>query len=185
MLGLFRNSRADDAVRRAYAAIVRQARRPEFYTRWGIADSPEGRFDMLALHAYLVLNRLKADGPESQEFAQALFDLMFVDVDHNLRELGVGDLSVGKHVKALAQAFYGRIAAYDRGLAETGRDLAQALGRSLFEGTPPPEGALEAFQAYVRREAARLAAADSTALLRGEVTFGPPPGAASLTGSCS
>ena len=178
MLGLFRKPAAEDPIRRAYAAIVAQARHPAFYTRWGIEDTPDGRFDMLALHAYLVLNRLKSAGPHTQDFAQALFDLMFVDMDQNLRELGVSDLGVGRHIKAMAQAFYGRIAAYDRGLAGTDRELSDALGRLLYEGSGPPEGALEALQAYVRREVRSLAAADSEALMRGDMVFGSPPGAA-------
>jgi cytochrome b pre-mRNA-processing protein 3 len=149
-----------------YAAVVAQARRPEFYADLGVPDTLDGRFELLALHTFLILRRLKTRG-ESAVASQALVDLFIEDMDSSLRELGAGDLGVGRKVQAMAQALYGRIAAYDAGLAGSGEALEAALRRNLY-GTarePGPEArTLAALAAYVRRES--LGAASS---------FGPPP----------
>lgn len=87
---------------RLYRTIVEQARNPEFYQQWEVPDTPDGRFDMIALHAILVLRRMRDDATAANT-AQALFDRMFVDFDESLREMGVGDLRVGKQVKAMAK----------------------------------------------------------------------------------
>ncbi|MGB1548449.1 MAG: ubiquinol-cytochrome C chaperone family protein, partial [Alphaproteobacteria bacterium] len=97
------------SARTLYTQIVAQARRKEFYTAGGVPDTLDGRFEMLALHAFLVLYRLKR--LDADELAQALFDMMFADMDENLREIGVGDLSVDKRVKRMVSAFYGRVVA--------------------------------------------------------------------------
>jgi cytochrome b pre-mRNA-processing protein 3 len=149
----------DEDARRLYAHLVAQARAPEFYRELGVPDSLDGRFEMLALHVFLTLRRLKRSGHEP--LAQALFDTMFTDMDRSLREIGVGDLSVGKRVKDMAKALYGRIAAYEAGLAE--RDdaaLVKALERNLF-GTvaAPSAAAVAALARYLRQAAERLEAA--------------------------
>lgn len=159
-----------------YRAVVAQARQPHFYRAHGVPDTLDGRFDMIILHAYLASRRLKAISTEdSQKLNQALFDLMFADMDSSLREIGVGDLSVGKKVKAMAQAFFGRVDAYDVGLAEVGDDrLAEALQRNLF-GTvnPQPEQAL-AMAAYIRRADRHLAAQADSEILAGNIDFPVP-----------
>jgi cytochrome b pre-mRNA-processing protein 3 len=171
----FGRSSHDDAARRLYATIVAQARRPEFFTTLGIPDTLDGRFEMLTLHAFIMLRRLKGQGAEAATLAQAIFDAMFDDMDRSLREMGVGDLGVGRRVKAMAQGFYGRIAAYDRGLAEGDRVLADALRRNVF-GTviaagEPPAGGLSALCAYIR-ESERILAGTALADIRaGNVSF--------------
>ena len=167
-------SRPDPARKAAeglYAALVAQARRPEFYARLGVPDSLDGRFEMVALHTFLVLRRLKSDA-QASEARQALVDLFVEDMDANLREMGAGDLGVGRRVKAMAQALYGRIAAYEAGLAGPQEALAGALRRNLFgtaaePGPDPP--VLDGLAAYVRRESAGLA------LTPEGLRFGPPP----------
>ena len=99
-----------------YVRAVKQARQPKFYADMGVPDNVDGRFDMIALHVFLILRRLKQENARSQATAQALLDAMFTDMDRGLRELGAGDLGVGRRVKVMAKAFYGRVAAYDRGL---------------------------------------------------------------------
>jgi cytochrome b pre-mRNA-processing protein 3 len=147
-----------DSAAMLYALAVEQARRPEFYSRLGVPDTLDGRFEMIALHVFLLLHRLKQRG-EAPALAQALFDLMFQDMDQNLREIGVGDLSVGKRVKTMAKALYGRCAAYEAGLAEGDAGLAAALRRNLFGTLDAVEDVVLArFCAYLRREAAALAA---------------------------
>ena len=118
-------------VRPLYEAIVAAARHPVAYAEWGVPDTLDGRFDMITLHMFLVLDRLKG---EDRAFRQELVDEFFRDMDRSLRELGVGDLSVGKKVRKMAEVFYGRLAAYDRALAGSdcgagGSPVPQRLSR--------------------------------------------------------
>lgn len=164
-----------------YTAIVAQARRPEFYAALGVPDSVDGRFDMIALHMFLVLHRLKDAGEEATAASQELFDAMFQDMDRNLREMGAGDLGVGRRVRAMAEGLYGRIAAYEDGLGGDDAVLAAALRRNVF-GTVndpgPPVRALSALCGYVRAAATALAAQDIGRLVAGEVAFPEPLGMA-------
>ena len=130
---LFRSEAAEASASLLYEAIVGQARRPEFYRGLGVPDTIQGRFEMIALHAFLVLRQLRADGPGAARLAQALFDLMFADFDRSFRELGAGDLGVGRRVKTLAKAFYGRLVAYGAGL-----DGLPSPERPAFADLPPP-----------------------------------------------
>jgi cytochrome b pre-mRNA-processing protein 3 len=171
----FKDSPVDEAARDLYVTIVRQGRQPGFYTACGVPDSPDGRFDMIALHAYLVLRRLKREQGKTAALAQALFDLMFADMDHNLREMGVGDLSVGRRVKALAQAFYGRVAAYDEGLDGDDATLKAALRRNIYRHTQPSEAQVSMVADYLRRADRDLATQDVSRLTAGQISFGPAP----------
>src|SRR5262249_18572993 len=121
-----------DTIERLYGAVVAQARRPAFYLRFGVPDTLDGRFDMIALHVFLVMRRLKAEGEEGRALSQALANRFFADLDRSLREMGVGDLGVGRRVKVMAKAFYGRIAAYEAGLNSGDTALGEALKRNLY-----------------------------------------------------
>lgn len=167
-----RGNRWAPSARQLYDAAVQQARRPVFYTDLGVPDSLDGRFELIALHVYLVLRRLKDGQAEARGLAQALFDAMFADMDNSLREMGAGDVGVGPRVKRMAQGFYGRIAAYDAGLAGSDGELAQALRRNLYGTVAEPEAAaVTAMTAYVRRAAASLRGQSLSDLSRGRVTF--------------
>lgn len=155
-----------------YRTIVSQARKPVFYRDFGVPDTLDGRFDMIILHAFLVSRRLKAENSNhSKDLNQALFDLMFSDMDNSLREIGVGDLSVGKKVKAMAQAYYGRIDAYDRGLAGDGETLSAALKRNLYASGDVRQEQVAAVATYIRRADAMLASQPADKLLAGHVDF--------------
>ncbi len=171
---LRRGSDARPAAEAAYAAIVAQARRPEFYRTLAVPDTLDGRFELIALHLFLVLRRLKGE-PEARDVSQALADRLFDDLDRSLREMGAGDLGVGRRVKAMARALYGRIAAYEAGLATGGGGLVAALARNLYGTATAPPAVVEAMAGYLRREAAALAAADSAEIAAGRVAFGTPP----------
>ncbi len=132
---------------RLYDAVVAQARQPAFFAVAGVPDSIDGRFEMIALHAYLVLRRLRAAGEAGEPLAQALVDALFADMDASLREMGAGDLGVGKRVKRMATAFYGRIAAYES--AEKAGGMQQALARNLFGTVAPNPRQLAAMAGYV------------------------------------
>lgn len=170
--------RHDRAARRLYTRIVEQARQPEFYVTWGVPDTVDGRFEMIALHAFLVLHRLKREGTAAADLAQALFDVLFLDMDVGLRELGVGDLGVGRRVKAMAAGLYGRIAAYEAGLEQGSETLVAALRRNLYGTVEPGDRELRTMAAYLSREAAELAARDRAGLMAGRLDFGAPPEAA-------
>ncbi len=147
-----------------HAALVSRAREPVFFERFGVGDTVDGRFDLVVLHAWLVLDRLHS----APSLSQAFVDAVFVGFDEGLRELGAGDIGMGKRVKALADAFYGRIQAY--GEAKDEAALEAALHRNLYRGGANPGAA--ALAGYVLRAKAQLAA---SAVEDGEVDFGPLP----------
>lgn len=113
---LFAPRPAVAAGRKLYLSAVAQARQPAFYERLGATDSVEGRFELYTLHVVLLLRRLKRQGPQAAETGQALFDAYIRGLDDALREMGVGDLSVGKKMRKLGEAFYGRVKSYDEAL---------------------------------------------------------------------
>ena len=143
----------DDSVLLLYTNIVSQARVESFYKIYGVPDTVNGRFDLITLHMFIVLRRLKEFGVDGVKLSQDLFDIMFSDMDKNMREMGVGDLRVGKKVKLLAKAFYGRIKAYDRGIADLNdATLALSLKRNLFCEAKPKDEHVKTVTNYVKRE---------------------------------
>ena len=156
--------------RRVYEAIVAAARHRAFYAGMAVADTIDGRFDMISLHAFLVLDRLK--GAE-QAFRQALVDELFRDMDRSLREMGVGDISVGKKVRKMAEVFYGRVAAYDRALGEGGDALEGAIARNVFPDGPAGESSSRLAD-YARDQRAHLARQTPAAIAGGDVQFDTP-----------
>lgn len=168
----FTDSGVQDAALILYGQIVEQARVPEFYHSLGVPDSPTGRFDMLALHGFLVLHRLRHD-EESGPLAQALSDTMFADMDRNLREMGVGDLSVGKHMKKLASHYFGRVVAYEVGLEGTDEQLGDALRRNLYATVEAAPTQVNAMIGYVRTAAASLQGQPFSAFNGGIIEFAP------------
>lgn len=170
---VFRRRPHEDAALRLYSAVVTQARHPGFYSDLAVADSVDGRFEMIALHAFLVMRRLREAGAAARDLSQAVFDIMFDDMDQNLRELGTGDLGVGKRVKRMAQAFYGRIAAYDAGLAQPDDvTLIAALRRNVYRHAPVDDTVVAMMAAYMRREIAALERQPYEDLRAGCVAFG-------------
>ena len=154
-----------------YGMIVTQAREPLFYRDLAVSDTVNGRFDLLILHLWMVLRRLRPmEG--GVELAQALFDRFCEDMDANLREMGVGDLAVPKRMQAFGEAFYGRAAAYDVALGEGREQLSQALRKNVFNGAQA-ENALR-LAAYVEAAVAGLSARDDAAVLAGAWTFPSP-----------
>ncbi len=157
-----------DTAQRMYVALVEQARRPAFYDTLGVPDTLDGRFDMIVLHAFLVLRRLGAAGQEGTALGQAVFDVMFADMDQNLRELGVGDLGVGRRIKAMSQAFMGRVAAYEQACAAGPDALAAAIARNVYR---EPDREARALARYAVASAAALATLADEAVLAGQVGF--------------
>lgn len=176
MMTLFGSASTRDAAERAYRRVVEQARRPGFFADCGVPDTVDGRFELICLHAFLYLHRLKREQQGAAALGQRFFDMMFADFDRSLREMGTGDLSVGREIKRMAEAFYGRIAAYEQGLTGDDLVLEAALQRNLFGTAPPIQANPQAIALYLRREAAGLARQGAGELLAGQITFGDPPG---------
>jgi len=155
-----------------YGAIVAQARKPTFYDAYGVADTVTGRLEMIMLHAVLVLRRLDSETPGWRELGQHLFDHFCQDMDDNMREMGVGDLTVPRKMRRIGGAFYDRQAAYGAALAGTDDGaLAAALRRNIFLGSSDAPGVAR-LTAYIRRVSAHLAEQDR--FVQGEISFPDP-----------
>ena len=116
-----------------YQLIVQQARDPKFYRDFSVPDTVDGRFEMISLHVFLVLRRLRRSSEGASKLSQALFDYMFEDMDLSLREMGAGDLGVGKRVKIMSENFMGRLIKYSQSLENNNASLlAKALSRNLY-----------------------------------------------------
>jgi cytochrome b pre-mRNA-processing protein 3 len=155
-----------------YGMIVTQAREPLFYRDLGVPDTVNGRFDLLLLHLWLLLRRLKSV-EAGTGLSQALFDHFCEDMDDNLREMGVGDLAVPKRMRAFGEAFYGRSAAYDMALTESSEAFAQALCKNVFNGEKIEKAGELA--AYAEAVMAALAGSSDAALRDGAWKFPAPP----------
>jgi cytochrome b pre-mRNA-processing protein 3 len=167
---LFR--RPNRSIATLYGAIVAQARDARFYEAYGVADTVLGRFDLIILHLALVLRRLR-EGDVA--LAQGVFDAFCRDMDHNLREMGIGDQGVPVQMRRVGEAFYGRAQAYEAALATPGEGaLAEALSRNVYAQAVEPDVAAARLAAYVRQAAAGLDAQPLDELARGVVRFPEP-----------
>lgn len=139
-----------------YARTAEQARTPTLFETCGIPDTLDGRFDALALHAALVIDRLRRE-PDGEALAQAFFDAMFRHLDLTLREIGVQDLGVGRRIKVMAEGLHGRALAYRAALAGGPTPLGDVLRRNAYGGRSPDDTEVACLEAHVRDYAARLA----------------------------
>jgi cytochrome b pre-mRNA-processing protein 3 len=171
LFGLFRR-RSEDRAQALYAGAVAAARAPVFYERYAVADTVEGRLEMVMLHVGLLVERLSgADG--DRDLARAVSEAFFADMDRTLREMGIGDLSVPKKMKSVASAFYGRLRAY----ADAGEEasLTIALARNVYDAVEHP--AAGALARHVRAVAVVLASTDMEDIAAGRFAL-PDPAAA-------
>ena len=171
---LKRKSHVRETAAQLYLTIVAAARRPFFYREMGVPDTTDGRFEMIVLCGFFVFEGLRrAASAGSAELAQQLFDLMFMDMDQSLREMGVGDLGVPRHMKRMMTGFNGRITAY--GEAVAGGDAAAleaALKRNVYGTVPAVDE--EKVKALVRYVMLQSQAADAAGAQAGEVVFLDP-----------
>jgi cytochrome b pre-mRNA-processing protein 3 len=167
---LFR--RPNRSIATLYGAIVAQARDARFYEAYGVPDTVLGRFDLIILHLALVLRRLREG---NAALAQGVFDEFCRDMDHNLREMGIGDQGVPVHMRRVGEAFYGRAQAYEAALGAPGEGaLAEALARNVYAEAVEPDVAALRLAAYVRQAAAALDSQLLDELARGVVRFPEP-----------
>ena len=160
---LFRTRPRERVGQLLYEAAVRQARDPAFYTRFGVADRIDARFELYTLHVLLLVMRLRDEGDRGAEAGQELFNTYVSALDHALRELGVGDISVGKKMRKLGESLYGRMTAWEPALrAGDAPALSASLARNVYESEDASTG--EALGAYAFASRARLAAQSFDAL---------------------
>jgi cytochrome b pre-mRNA-processing protein 3 len=157
---LLTKSGARAAAERLYASAAAQARAPALYARLGAPDTVEGRFELLTLHVILLIDRLKDEPAPAVAVRQILFDVYLGNLDGALREMGVGDLTVGKRMRKLGEAFYGRAKACEAAFNALPdlQPLEAALARTVFGAAPHSEPA--GLADYVRRSRQSLADAE-------------------------
>lgn len=165
---LKKSNKERELANRLHAAIIGRARAPEFFATFGVPDTLDGRFDLVALHAWLVLDRLRQTGPH--EVTQRLTNTLFSAFDEGLRELGISDMGMGRRMRKIADAFYGRCKAYDA--AADAPAMAEALVRNLYRGEQGHEREAGILAGYVLSAKAAMAGADAAT---GQVDFGALP----------
>jgi cytochrome b pre-mRNA-processing protein 3 len=174
----FRRRARTDTISALYGMIVAQARLPCFYRDYAVADTVNGRFDLIVLHLALLLDRLSQEAT-LRALGQGVFDRFCEDMEHNLREMGIGDLKVPKEMQRMGEAFYGRAQAYQAALAADGDAmLAQAIARNIYGGSPPKPDLAPRLAAYMRLAVLDLRAQVPGSLAEGDLRF-PDPAAAS------
>lgn len=163
-----------DASSALYVACVDQARSPTFFTHYGVPDTVDGRFDLIILHTMLLIRRLRQQGKGAAEVSQAVLNLMFADMDRNLREMGVGDLSVGRQVKKMAKAFYGRAEAWEEAMDVGADELAASLAETLYRASDASGEVSKLLSAYVISADAHLTDQPIETITDGRVDFPVP-----------
>ncbi|PLW76709.1 ubiquinol-cytochrome C chaperone family protein [Cohaesibacter celericrescens] len=158
-----------------YDAIVARSRQPVFYLDYKVEDSINGRFEMIVLHAYVVFHFLRNEDGNAKDVGQAVFNRFFRDMDDSLREIGVGDLSVPKKIKKMAQSFYGRVEAYDIAREESLEALASALSRNIYPDEPQSRPEANILAQYVLDNEEALKAQAIESFLKGTITFAEIP----------
>jgi cytochrome b pre-mRNA-processing protein 3 len=174
MLHLFSKSRHHpDHAASLYAAVVEAARNRVFYAQLGVPDTLDGRFEVLCIMLHAVCRRLVHGSDPDPAFSRRVTEHFVVDMDSNLREMGVSDVRVAKKMKTLYGAFGGRIAAYDIALAGGGDALEKAVARNIFP-QEAPDGAAAALAAYIRAAETLLDRISTADIGIGEVAFPDP-----------
>lgn len=161
-----------------YGMVVAAARQPAFYGPGRVADTPEGRFELVALHLFLLAERLTADKPDGEELARHLIEAFVTDMDDCMREMGVGDLTVPKRVKRAAAVFYERSGAYRDVLASNvaagAADPLSDVIASALQGEQRSSLFSSDVAAYMRANHAMLTAASASDVTAGNIAFAPP-----------
>lgn len=178
----FKTRREYNAAHKLYTATIVAARDPWLFNDCGVPDTPEGRFEVLTLMAFLVLRQLKdIDGAEN--LAQSYFDIMFEDIEANLREMGVGETTLAKRMKKLAGSFYGRIKTYDEAISSSAPETWRStIKRYLFSDTQVSENILTVTADYAREIGQNIAAQSTSELLSGRIVFDAKRAAISQAG---
>ncbi len=156
MMIFSQNKKCKDAAYIIFTKIVDQARNPAFYSEWDVADSLDGRFDLIILHVALVADRFE-QSDKNKKIAlmiRYLQEILFDNMDLSLREMGVGDMSVGKKIKVMAEAYYGRKQAYQKALrVDDGLEsLKFSLIKNIYRDNVPNGVILDKFTSYISKQ---------------------------------
>ncbi len=182
MFGLIKSKNPyEQASGQVYAAVFYHARSPVFYTGYGVEDTIDGRFELLVLHMFLVISRLRVLEGDGGDFAQSLFDVTFANLDQSLRQVGIGDMGVPKRMRRMMKAFNGRMHAYEAALksAKEGaaweRAWSAPLKRNLY-GTCEAvcDEDLNRMLAYIKESTLALSVIDMDGFLEGALCFPEP-----------
>jgi cytochrome b pre-mRNA-processing protein 3 len=153
-----------------YGQVMAAARHPAFFGKFTLSDNFETRFDLLVVHMFLILTRLKREGQRA--LMRALTEYMVDDLDRSLREMGIGDVGVAKRMKKLMSAFYGRVVAYEKAMASTDeKEILRALDRNLFAASDTDLPRLTSMRAYLWEQQKRLAALSLMEITDGREIF--------------
>lgn len=163
---LFGRRNLNETVRPLYNAIVAHGREPHWYQQGGVPDSIDGRFEMIAASLALVIARMELEDEQRQNTA-FLVELFVTDMDGQLREIGIGDMVVGKHIGRMMSALGGRIGAYREGLQSDAFEAA--LVRNLYRGVEPPSAALDHTAGRLRAFYLGLHGATTESILAGQL----------------
>ncbi len=151
----------------AYVDLVEQARSPYFYNECGIADTLDGRFDIIVLHMFLLTRHIKDDEPE---FLRAVWEVFFSDMDRSLREMGASDTGIGKRIKKMAQAFYGRIDAYSSSI-ENEPEFKESLKRNLYRNNSATDEQVTLVLSYIKRNLTNLKNQNTASIIAGNISW--------------
>jgi cytochrome b pre-mRNA-processing protein 3 len=178
---MFQHSRRSapelEAARGLYRSLMQRSREPVFYTSFAVPDTIDGRFDLAALHGFLLLRVLKEQGRAGAAVGEHLVTEIFAGFEQALRDLGVSDFGIPRRIKALANAFYGRLDAYTTA-GRSQPELAAAIARNLYRGDAGRAGDASRLATYALAALALLDEAERSAtLLTGGADFGPLPSA--------
>lgn len=175
MFGLFNNKARQAQIARLYDRILAQARDPSLFMAGRVPDTVEGRTDMMLLHLFLLMHRLREEQGEIHEIARGLCDRFFAELDRAMREMGVGDLTVPKKMRKIADIYAGCSSSYGNALRQDGNaDLVDALLRNVYARDEARLPEAQALAAYVRRAASNLADKPAAHLVDGTLPFPTP-----------
>ncbi len=171
MFGLFRTKNPyEQPANLLYASAFNHARSTRFYVEYDVPDTLDGRFDLLLVHLFLIINRMQGEGRKGAQLAQALFDTTFADMDQGLRENGIGDMGLPKHMRRMMLAFNGRMHSYAEGLDKG--NLEQVLARNLYGTLEEPDpDMLSRMAGYIQENVDWLEKQTSEDIFEGRVKF--------------
>jgi cytochrome b pre-mRNA-processing protein 3 len=158
-----------EAAKAVYAQLLDRTRAQVFYKGYGVPDTFNGRFDVLVLHVFLIVNRMKDEGAAGRDFNQALFDATFADMDQTLREMGIGDMGVPKHMRRMMKGFNGRVHAYTEALED--ETMEYAIRRNIYAGREIPQEQFEKLEDYIRISINALKARSASDIFEGRKIF--------------
>lgn len=169
---LFKRKDVSHPAYKLYISAVQAARTPTFFLDYGVPDSVDGRFDLVSLHVFILQRRFHSiNTPEARRLSQDLAEVMWSDMDDSIRELGVGDLSVPKHLKGMIGAYQGRVISYTNSLAESEEAFAQALWRNVYRQQEGQQGNAAKLAQHMANVLSDLMQTDETLLMSGDVSL--------------